>query len=341
MRSSKFEKPLLAVLLGLALLGLIFDEAGAQGLVGLFELEGGARPAAMGGAFVGLAEGQAALYYNPAGLASLRELILGGLFESRFARAGYGTLGLALPNLGAEFLFLGLGGVTRRDEQGIPLGELPYRQIGLLVGGGLRLADLGLGDLPLAAGLQLKLYRVSTLPEGSGTAFSLSPGLLWSEERLELGGIPLQRLRLGLLAPNLLSLGITYGSGHHESWGPGLRLGAAAALPEGLTFAFDLEASGAFHLGGEWRLSGLEMEPFGLGELSLRLGLKNVGSILSPSLGFGLRVGDFQIDYAFLMHPELAGVHRIEFAAVFGPPNALLCALRPKFCPPDDPLLND
>jgi hypothetical protein len=313
--------------------------ARAQGLVGLFELEEGARPAAMGGAFVGLADDGHALFYNPAGLAFLQELHVNGLFQSRFSRVSYGTFSFAVPDFGAEFLFLNIGGLTRRDEMGVPEGELPYKQIGVLLGGGLALNAPPLDlDLPLAAGLQLKIYRVSTLTPGSGTAFSLTPSFLWSQERLELGGLPLRTLRFGLIAPNLLSLGITYGSGHRESWGPGLRVGAAAVLSGGLTFALDFEANGTFHIGGEWQLSGLGVESLGNAELALRLGLSNAGSVLTPSVGFGLRVADFRVDYAFVMHSTLPGTHRIEFSAVFGPPNALLCSLRPDTCPPDDPI---
>jgi hypothetical protein len=330
-------KALLLVLI--ATQGLMM-EAQAQNLVGLFALEEGARPAAMGGAFVGLAEGGHTLYYNPAGLAFLRELHVGGLFESRFARASYGTITFALPNVGSQLLFLNVGGITQRDEQGIPLGDFGYSQLGFLAGAGLALSEDPLDlDLPLAVGLQLKLYRVNTLPEGSGAAFSLTPSLLWVQERFALAGLPVRALRLGLIAPNLLGLGITYGSGHHEGWATGLRLGAALLLPAGLTFATDLDVlAGSFHLGGEWTLSGLEMDTFGLAELGFRLGLRNIGEIITPSVGFGLRVSDFRVDYAFVMHPELAGVHRIEFAALFGPPNVLLCAIRPEVCPPDDPI---
>lgn len=320
--------------------GAFAPSARAQSLVGLFELEEGARPAAMGGAFAGLADDGHALFYNPAGLAYLRELHVNGLYQRRFSRAGYGTFSLAAPDFGAEFLFLNIGGLTSRDEMGVPQGELPYRQIGVLLGGGLALnappLDLG---LPLAAGMQLKVYRVSTLSPGSGTTFSLTPSFLWSRERLELGGLPVRTLRFGLIAPDLLSLGITYGSGHRESWGPGLRVGAAAALAGGLTFALDFEANGTFHVGGEWRLSPLgAIESLGSAELALRLGLSNAGSVLTPSVGFGLTVGDLRIDYAFVMHSTLPGTHRIEFSAVFGPPNALLCSLRPGTCPPDDPI---
>jgi len=333
----RLTKALLLVLI--ALQGLM-TAAQAQNIVGLFDLEEGARPAAMGGAFVGLAEGEHAIYYNPAGLAFLRELYVGGLFESRFARATYGTVSFALPNLGGQLLFLSIGGITQRDEQGVPLGDLGYSQLGFLAGAGLALGEppLDLG-LPLAAGLQFKFYRVNTLEPGSGTAFSLTPSLLWVQERFTLGGLPVRALRLGLIAQNLLGLGITYGSGHREPWSPGLRLGVGLLLPAGLTFAIDLDVlAGSFHLGGEWTLSGLELDTFGLGELSLRLGVRNLGEIIAPGVGFGLRVSDFRIDYAFVMHPELAGVHRIEFAALFGPPNLLLCAIRPEVCPPDDPV---
>ena len=106
----------------------------------------------------------------------------------------------------------------------------------------------------------------------------------------------------------------------------------------GLTLAADFESNGTFHLGGEWMLTGLELEPFGVGELSIRLGLRNLGPLISPTLGFGLQVGDFRVDYAFMMHPELPGNHRISFSALFGPPNILLCTLRPESCPPDDPV---
>lgn len=341
---SKILHALIALLLLGGTLGFGFGfgfagpvEVRAQSLVGLFELEGGARPAGMGGAFVGLAADESALYYNPAGLAFLRELYISGLYQNRFVRADYGRVTLAVPNVGVQFLVLGVGGLVRRDELGVPSETFNYTQMGALLGGGLSLDALGIG-MPLAVGAQMKFYRVSTLAPGSGMAFSLTPSVLWVRDRLELGGLPVRSLRVGAIAPNLLSLGITYGSGHRESWGPGFRLGGALLLGGGLAFAADLDARGAFHLGGEWTLGGFDLEGLEPAELSLRLGLSNAGSAITPSIGFGIRFGDFRLDYAFTMHPDLVGAHRISFVAIFGPPNPLLCALRPSACPPDDPL---
>lgn len=318
---------------------VIAPAAQGQQLVGLFQLEEGTRPIAMGGAFVAVADDENALFYNPAGMTSLRELFVHGRFESRFAKVTAGTASFVLPNVGAQLAFLTVGDATRRNDSGRDQGALDYGQIGITVGGGADLdRTLNIG-LPLSMGLQLKIYSVGTLAGGSGTAFSLSPSLLFREIRIEPGGVPLEKLRFGLVANDLLSPGIAYGSGHSEGWGPGLRLGAAATLTGGFTVAMDIEADGTFHLGSEWTKPHLDFGGLGLGELYLRGGIRNIGTLLAPSLGFGIRAGDLKLDYAMVAHTDLPWIHRVSISYVFGPPNEILCALalRPEVCPPDDP----
>jgi hypothetical protein len=329
-------------ILSLVLIGFFLFAASdgyAQRLVGLFDLEQGVRAAAMGGAYVGLAEGDLALYYNPAGLAYLHELHLNGMYESRFSRADQGIFTMALPNFAGQLLFLTVNGAVRRDDTGKDLGLIPYSQFGLLLGAGFSLSDFvensDFGGLSI--GSQLKLYSVSTDAAGQGASISITPSAMWTEERVMFGDLPLQVLRFGVIAPDLLSMGISYGSGHHESWGPGLRFGASASTPDGLTFAADLDVMGSFSIGAEWLYRGLELGDLGQADLSIRGGLKNIGSILTPSIGFGLRLGDLRIDYALVIHPDLPDVHRFSISGVFGPPNFLLCALRPSVCPRDDP----
>lgn len=313
--------------------------AQSQQLVGLFQLEEGTRPIAMGGAFVAVADDENALFYNPAGMTSLRELFVHGRFESRFGKASAGTASFVLPNVGAQLAFLQVSDATRRDAGGQGQGALDYGQIGITVGGGADLdRTLNVG-LPLSMGLQLKVYSVGTLAGGSGTAFSISPSFLFREIRLEPGGIPMEKLRFGLMASDLLSPGIAYGSGHTEGWGPGLRLGAAATLTGGFTVAMDVEADGTFHLGSEWTKPHLDFGGLGLGELYVRGGIRNIGAMIAPSLGFGVRAGDLKFDYAMVAHTDLPWIHRVSISAVFGTPNEILCALalRPDICPPDDP----
>jgi len=327
------------VLLLLGILVFSVADVDAQRVIGLFELEQGVRPAAMGGAYVGLAEGDLGIYYNAAGLATLRELHINSFYESRFSRVDQGVISMAVPNFAAQLHFLGVNGAERRDATGANLGQIGYSQFGMAFGGGFSIEQLSGADEyeGLAVGGQFKLFSVSNDDRGSGTSFSITPSVLYTEERLELAGMPIQFLRFGLVAPELLSLGMTYGSGHRESWGPGLRLGGSITTTGGLTLALDLDALGSFHFGGEWHNRGISLGDSGMLDLSLRAGLKNIGSMISPSLGFGLRYGDFRFDYALVPHSELPAVHRFSISGVFGPPNPLLCVFRPAFCPPDDP----
>ena len=320
------------------MLASISIDGNAQRLLGLFELEQGVRNAAMGGAYVALAEGDLGVYYNPAGLATVRELHLNSFYESRFTRVDQGVFSLAVPNFATQLLFLSVNGAVRRDANGNGGDAIPYSQFGMSFGSGFTMEQLS-GSLEykgLAAGGQFKIYSVSNDAAGSGLSVSITPSILWTGERLDFGGFPVQFVRFGVIAPDLLGLGITYGSGHRESWGPGLRLGGSVTTSGGLTIALDLDALGSFHLGGEWQNRGMDFGGL-MADLSIRAGLKNIGSMIAPSIGFGLRLGDLRVDYAFVVHSELPGIHRISISGVFGPPNFLLCALRPTFCPPDDP----
>jgi hypothetical protein len=330
-----------SLILLIGLLVFSASDGSAQRLVGLFDLEMGVRAAAMGSAYVAVDDGNLGIFYNPAGLGTLRELHVNAFYESRFSRADQGVFSLAVPNFAAQLAILSVNGAVRRDENFQDIGALPYSQFGLVFGAGFTLDELS-GTVPfdfdgLSVGSQFRLYSVSTTPGGSGVSFSLSPSILWIEERAMFGNIPLQFLRVGLIAPDLLSLGMSYGDGHRESWGPGLRIGASATTPGGLLIAADLDALGSFHIGVEWQHRGIEFGEIGMADISLRAGLKNLGNLMSPSIGFGFRLADIQVDYALILHSELPANHRFSISGIFGPPNFLLCALRPVYCPPDDP----
>jgi long-subunit fatty acid transport protein len=86
-RSAKFTVFVIALLV-VASTGA----ASAQTLLSLYELERGARPAALGGAFSGLADDAYAVVYNPAALAFLDRASAHGLVESRFGQAVYGSV---------------------------------------------------------------------------------------------------------------------------------------------------------------------------------------------------------------------------------------------------------
>jgi hypothetical protein len=168
--------------------------ASAQTLLSLYELERGARPAALGGAFSGLADDAYAVVYNPAALAFLERASAHGLVESRFGRAVYGSVLAGGRHLGVGLVFLSVSNIPWRDENGKPVqsGSFDFTQVGFTVAGGISLADLplgaGLGALQnLSVGLRAKILTVSTLPEGSGAGFALEPALFYKLDNI--GGL--------------------------------------------------------------------------------------------------------------------------------------------------------
>ncbi len=287
----------------------------AQGLISLFDVGVGARPLGMGGAFTALADDENALFYNPAGLASQEKFRFGSFWEPRFG-GSFGDLALAGEGLGAGLIFYNLGGIPRYDAQGRPQGSFTYGATGTVGAGGLRVGKL-LGVLPegLAVGLAAKLYQIS-VPDNPGGGMAFDLGLLWAQEGLRLGTLPL-RLQLGAVVRNLLGFGVRYKNGHVDPWQLNLRLGSALSL-KALTLAVDFESrrGRGFHLGSEYRL---KLERVGLSGLALRLGGFFQGGLVF-TLGLGLNYKSFWVDYALIAYPRAPSTHRLSFAVKFSLP---------------------
>lgn len=307
-----------------------------QTLLSLYELERGARPAALGGAFTGLADDAYALVYNPAALAFLDRASAHGLIESRFGRAIYGSMIAGGRNLGVGVVFFNVSNIPWRDETDKPVqsGSFDFTQVGFTVAGGISLADLplgvGLGVLQnFAVGLRAKILTVNTLPEGSGAGFSLEPALFYRLNNV--GGVG--GLRVGIVIENLVGLGVSYGSGYSEDFPIGVRLGASLNPVPGATLAADLEANGTIHIGGEYKLVNAQLARVGVHQIALRGGVLVNPALVQASVGFGARLrGGLQFDYTVLSHSDLPLTHRVEAAFRFGF-QSFLCPLLGKPCP--------
>lgn len=315
-RDPQGRKPLdrlrgLLILIAL-LLSLAFPTT-AQSLASLFDIDPGVRPLGMGGAFTGLADDENALFYNPAGVAFLEELRFGSFYEPRFG-GSFGDLAVVGKGFGGGILFFSLGAITQYGEEDNPGQTFSYGSYGLIGSYALRPGRF-FTALPrsIAAGLGLKFLQISTLKEGSGSGVALDWGLLADFGGLALG--PIRALRLGLLLENLPGLGVEYGSGHKEPWSLGLRFGTSVRVLENLILALDLEGNGAFHLGSEYRFMNLG---YGVKELRLRAGGFLHGG-LGLTLGLGLKVQSFFIDYAFVAYPQGLDTHRLAFSVDLTP----------------------
>ena len=118
---------LLAGLLGLA--GLLSAEEADGGYAGAFmQVPIGARPAAMGGAYLSLSDDPAGVMYNPAGLNMIQNTVFGTSFRTMTLDRTLGYAALIFPvrgeaALGVHWLYAGSGKVEARDTDGYTLGH--------------------------------------------------------------------------------------------------------------------------------------------------------------------------------------------------------------------------
>lgn len=269
------------------------DYAGA-----FLELGVGARPLGMGSAYVAVAEGPEAGYWNPAGLASGKGTTLGFMHSERFA-------GLVRNDfLGASFSRKGWGAGTsliRTGVEGIKFTALrdttdtlssenrPYviREVGS--GDYVLLLSSALSSGRLALGGSFKLVH-RRLWEHTAWGAGLDLGVLYAW-----GGF-----RAGVCLHDVYGTPVFWDSGSKDTIVP--------SLDVGLYYRRDL-------LGGSFCLStsysrklkaGLEYV-YSKG-LALRFGWDGTGL----TTGAGISFRWFRVDYAFLANRSLGGTHRIS-----------------------------
>jgi len=260
----------------------------------LFTIGTGARPLGMANAFVGLADGTSAVFYNPAGLVFLEQSGLTSFYSNQYSSFHYGSVDYAGPNLGLSYRQLSSGTLTERDLYGNSTGEFSYTSRGLIGTCGMRLEDLGLA-------LQGKVFTRAN--PGSVLGYSLSPSFLYRIEPFQVGGI----------FKNLLSTDITYSEDHSEPWQEEITLGVAYST-EKLNLVLDVDAL-LDERGIDPEVARIGAEGKVFSHTLVRMG---VTSKLQSSIGLGVRVKGWQADYSFQFHEELPSTHRLSLTARFG-----------------------
>jgi hypothetical protein len=276
------------------------------------KINSGARAVSMGGAFTGLADDVSALYYNPAGLATL---------EGKHWIVGYHNYFIDLQS--------GLLGFTTEIDYGTVLGVyasyLDYGDFVETTDDGEAIGEFGGGDLLLGVSLAKAIreqYQVGVtakfvyerLEDFSATGLALDIGARWNSFRGRYSaGVVLQNLGFQLSA-----------LGSEKDKLPLMFRGGGAIRPKGLPvrFAADVIASidNDFELafGGEY----MELEP-----LFVRVGWNSYGSNYRTldsddgwagfTLGAGFDVRRMHIAYALTLGAELGESHRITWTGEF------------------------
>jgi hypothetical protein len=245
-----------------------------------FESNGkGARPIALGNAFVALADNQWATYYNPAGLARIQTVQCAlffvpeqfGLSELRTISAattfpiGFATAGVLLEKFGFDL----------------------YRETNISVGVGKFVDEF------IAAGMSINLNTVSIDRYGSAMAATIDVGML-----VEL----LEDIRLGF---NWKNISATSVGALRESLPQVQSFGACYDLTQQSQICLELEKDIRFpfavKLGFEHRF---------LKVFAFRFGLSNNPDKFS--FGIGASTSGIEFSYAGYSHPQLGWTHQVE-----------------------------
>lgn len=294
----------------------INDKAGTTGF-SFLKLGVGSKAVAMGGAFTGLADDPATMYYNPAGTINLPGRQFMAAYHNYIVDIQSGYVAGVFPLLkdkkvGFFVDYLNFGDFTETDQYGVPTGNFSGGDI--QIGGNIS-ANL----LPeLAAGINAKF--ISEFADGySSEAIAFDLGLFYRHrDSLTTAGLCLYNLG-GVLS------GFSEGSvGEHKDKLPmGVRAGIGHSLRElPLVAALDLVYPNDNDI---YLNAGLELYQFK--PLYIRAGYSTFGENYKTgsgsdgwgglSLGFGLDYKVYHISYAFMPYLDLGSSHRVTVSGGF------------------------
>lgn len=263
----------------------------------------GARAIGMGKAFVAVANDVSAIYWNPAGLVSIKDKEFAGHYSDGLVDTSYKFMGYAQP---IRFGAIGCGvstldggkatiyspdGTTRKvTAQSDSLFVLSYANKirgNLLLGGNLKMIHSELGEISKA------------------TAFAFDLGGLYS--------LKAKNLTFGVVVQNM-GTKMEY-QGEEELLPVNIKVGTAYRF-NNLLLALDINKPTGnelyFSAGVEYWIARL---------LALRAGykLKQEGNESGTGLraGVGFMIGNYQLDYAYVRYGDLGNTHHLSLIARF------------------------
>jgi len=287
----------------LVLAGTALAAAGGTGTTaGVFlKLHGGVRAAAMGEAFVAVADDPSALHWNPAGMGQIKSAEFSSTYSSWFDGASFTSLTLVRP------FYLGhSGGIMFNNLDAGAIEETTLSQPG---GTGRTFSPFALTttlaychrlNTVLSLGFSGKYLR-EDIDDSSMRGYAFDLGALF---RLS------KKLSFGFTVKNIGTF-----HGIDNALPLSYRAGISLRPTDALLLAGDLDLPNdnrsTFHLGAEYGFNELFCGRIGYNTRAE----DNAGGNLG--LGTGIRREGMKFDYAYLPFGDLGDTHRISFGLSF------------------------
>ncbi len=246
----------------------------------------GARPLAMGSAFVAITDDANGIFWNPAGLSQVENREITMSYMELYDLVSYSSLGYVQNmKVGA----VGIGLVSSSDVDGV------YQDMIIFLSGAKGILN------NLSVGTNIKyLYSTANIENvkiGSGKGLSLDAGFQYSmrDDLIKLG-VAFQNL-VGYVSYNRNEIKGIPGEKYWERPGFSYKAGFAVDLGRifpklDRTFLASEFSDGDIHIGSEYTFRDV---------LSLRIGFRT-GNGLTRAIttGFGLKLQSIQLDYAYV-----------------------------------------
>lgn len=302
---------------------------GTPGATGL-KIPSGARPAAMGGAFTGVADDLNALVWNPAGLGRMTTAEATALHARYLVDTGFTMAAYAQPIPGLGTLALGAdvldyGSLERRGERadglpGLPDGTTSARDGFITAGWGMPfLAAFGLDRIDV--GVNAK-FTAQALSDRSYYGVGIAAGAL--------ADLAIPGVRVGTIVDNLGTVaGHGAGTGMAMAWTAGAswtgRIAKDFSVVGALDTRLSADSENAFAAGAEVT---------GFGILALRAGWRGGGALGGPTAGVGIRSPErwswarrtWSLDWAWMSSGDLGASQRLQLTARLGGVRRIITA---------------
>lgn len=290
----------------------------------------GAKSQALGGAFVGLADDQTALYYNPAGLTAKGEAeeIYDDLLEKPVEKPVHNQFTASYINYLIDFQYGFLGYTRALDEKTVAGFSIAYQNYGTfnrLNSIGDQIGTFGASDI--AMGLTYSKRVRPGLSLGATGKFIyekidtyFSDGLAFDVGFMYTRGTG---TRAGLMISNFGAQLTGLTKSHKDTLPTKAALGLSHQL-RGLPILFSSEVGKPFDSDFYFALG---MQVISLQPFYFRLGWTTAGrdyrvgtdkdTLAGFAGGFGYTYRDYTLDYSYSSYADLGSVHRITLGAGF------------------------